>query len=65
MLGNTHFIRTLALTVGARNLLTFTKYHGLDPENTGSDGGNNFNIGVDDFGIPNMKSYQFGLTAGF
>lgn len=64
-LGHTHVIRSLALTVGGRNLLTFTKYHGLDPENTGSDGNNNFNIGVDDFGIPNMKSYQFGLTAGF
>jgi TonB-linked SusC/RagA family outer membrane protein len=65
MLAHSHFIRTLALTVGGRNLLTFTKYHGLDPENTGSDGNNNFSLGVDDFGIPNMKSYQFGLTAGF
>lgn len=65
MLSHSHFIRTLALTVGGRNLLTFTKYHGLDPENTGSDGNNNFALGVDDFGIPNMKSYQFGLTAGF
>lgn len=64
-LGHTRFVRSLALTVGGRNLLTFTKYHGLDPENTGSDSNNNFNLGVDDFGIPNMKSYQFGLTAGF
>jgi TonB-dependent starch-binding outer membrane protein SusC len=66
------WVKHLSATFSGRNLLTFTKYHGMDPENTGAFDaqGNTINTvgtfyGVDDFGIPNLKSYQFALNIGF
>jgi TonB-dependent starch-binding outer membrane protein SusC len=66
------WVKRLSATFSGRNLLTFTKYHGMDPENTtavDSQGnaltGIGSNYGVDDFGIPNLKSYQFGINVGF
>lgn len=66
------WLRSLVATASGRNLLTFTKYHGLDPENTsavdsqgnGLTGSASYR-GVDYFGIPNVKSYQFSLNFGF
>jgi hypothetical protein len=62
----------LSITAAGRNLLTFTKYSGLDPENTtavDSQGnalsGAGTSKGVDYFGIPNVRSYQFGVNIGF
>jgi TonB-linked SusC/RagA family outer membrane protein len=66
-------IRRLSVTFSGRNLLTFTKYSGLDPENTGpfdTQGNNLANArvgaftGVDYFGVPNLRSYQFSLNVG-
>jgi len=57
-----------------RNLMTWTKYDGLDPENTGAYGsqGNDLSrsrtgafSGIDYFGTPNLRSYQFSLNVGF
>ena len=71
---NTHAIRRLSVTASGRNLLTFTKYSGLDPENTGAFDaqGNDLSksrtgafYGVDYFGTPNLRSYQFTLNVGF
>jgi hypothetical protein len=54
--------------------MTWTKYDGLDPENTGAYGsqGNDLShsrtgafSGVDYFGTPNLRSYQFSLNVGF
>lgn len=66
------WVKRLNATLSGRNLLTFTKYHGMDPENTtavNSQGGGITGVGaingVDYFGIPNLKSYQFGLNLGF
>jgi TonB-dependent starch-binding outer membrane protein SusC len=71
-LAHTKWIRALSLTLSGRNLLTFTKYTGLDPENTaavGSQGGGLGAVGqytgVDYFGAPNVKSYQVALNIGF
>ncbi|HZE84621.1 MAG TPA: hypothetical protein VE035_09940, partial [Puia sp.] len=67
-------ISHLSVTLSGRNLLTFTKYSGLDPENTGAfdtQGNNLANTrsgafsGVDYFGVPNLRSYQFSLNVGF
>jgi TonB-linked SusC/RagA family outer membrane protein len=66
------WIKSLIFTVTGRNLLTFTKYSGLDPEVTGavstSSGGalNNIgsNAGVDYYGQPNLKSFQFSFNIG-
>jgi hypothetical protein len=71
---STHAIKRLSVTASGRNLLTFTKYSGLDPENTGAFDaqGNDLSksrtgafSGVDYFGTPNLRSYQFTLNVGF
>ena len=71
---NSRAIKRLTVTVTGRNLLTFTKYSGLDPENTGAFDAQGDNLagnrlgafaGVDYFGTPNLRSYQFALNVGF
>lgn len=64
--------RQLEVTCSGRNLITFTKYTGLDPESTNtSDAQGNSTIGigaingVDRFGVPNLKSYQISVNIGF
>src|SRR5262249_17961217 len=66
------WVRNVALTVSGRNLATFTKYSGLDPEATSaqdSQGNKTFgagsNIGADYFAIPNLRSYQVGINVEF
>jgi len=70
----TPVIKRLSVTASGRNLLTFTKYSGLDPENTRAydSQGNDLSksrtgafSGVDYFGTPNLRSYQFTLNVGF
>jgi TonB-linked SusC/RagA family outer membrane protein len=67
-------IKRLTVTATGRNLLTWTKYDGLDPENTGAYGSQGNNLaasrtgafsGIDYFGTPNLRSYQFSLNVGF
>ena len=67
-------IKRLTVTATGRNLLTFTKYSGLDPENTGAYDENGNNLansrsgafsGADYFSTPNLRSYQFSLNVGF
>ncbi|MDQ2753011.1 MAG: TonB-dependent receptor plug domain-containing protein, partial [Bacteroidota bacterium] len=67
-----NWVKRLAVTASGRNLLTFTKYSGLDPENTSTadtQGNATTGIGafkgVDYFGVPNLKSYQLGVNIGF
>jgi TonB-linked SusC/RagA family outer membrane protein len=69
---NLKWVKQVTLTASARNLITFTKYTGLDPEATSaqdSQGNRTFgagsNIGADYFAIPNLKSYQVGLQIQF
>jgi TonB-linked SusC/RagA family outer membrane protein len=67
--------KQLSITAAGRNLVTFTKYRGIDPEststgNTTDDGLSTGNStgparGIDSFNFPNLKSYQVGLTIGF
>jgi len=74
LVSGSHAIKRLTVTASGRNLLTITKYSGLDPENTGAYGsqGNDLSTsrsgafsGVDYFGTPNLRSYQFSLNVGF
>ncbi|MCW3120484.1 MAG: TonB-dependent receptor plug [Chitinophagaceae bacterium] len=66
------WMKNLAISISGRNLVTFTKYSGLDPEATSaqdSQGNQTFgagsNIGVDYFAIPNLRSYQAGINIEF
>lgn len=66
------FTNRLQLTVSGRNLLTFTKYTGMDPEanqNTTGGGSTSTNQstvqkGLDYWSFPNTKSVQVGINIG-
>ncbi|WP_184546614.1 SusC/RagA family TonB-linked outer membrane protein [Mucilaginibacter sp. FT3.2] len=57
--------RRVVLTFAARNILTFTKYTGFDPEISSGSSNSSFDRGVDHDSTPNNKSYQLGLSLGF
>jgi TonB-linked SusC/RagA family outer membrane protein len=71
--------RKLQLVLAGRNLMTLTKYTGMDPEissgasNTSASAGaigststnSAFDRGVDHSTLPNLKSYQLTLNIGF
>ena len=48
-----------------RNILTFTKYTGMDPEISSGQVNSSFDRGVDHSTLPNIKSYQVGLNVAF
>lgn len=50
------------LSLSAQNVITITKYKGLDPEFSN---GNIFERGVDIGSFPNLKTYSFGVEFGF
>ena len=69
---NSKWMKNIAFTISGRNLITFTKYSGLDPEATSaqdSQGNRTFgagsNIGTDYFAIPNLRSLQVGINIEF
>lgn len=67
-----HFLSNIGnfkLFVTGTNLLTFTKYSGLDPESTSvvatNGTGSDINQGVDYGAYPGSKTYTFGLNVNF
>lgn len=69
---NRFHVRTLRVYVQAQNLVTFTKYKGLDPEvNTYGAGGGastttyNTALGTDFFTYPQSRTLTGGVTLGF
>ncbi|WP_317168018.1 TonB-dependent receptor [Spirosoma taeanense] len=62
-------MKRLQVVFGGRNLLTFTKYTGMDPEvNSGQTTGNEssaWDRGTDHNTTPNLRSYQVSLNFGF
>jgi TonB-dependent starch-binding outer membrane protein SusC len=58
-------IQRLQLVLLARNIVTFTKYTGMDPEVSSGTSNSAFDRGVDHNTIPNLKTYQIGLNVGF
>ncbi|GAB5407724.1 MAG: TonB-dependent receptor [Balneolaceae bacterium] len=62
--GDKSFVKNFIVSLGGRNLLTFTKYTGFDPEVT--EGGQTASIrGYDYFTYPNFRSYNFGVKVTF
>ncbi|TDE10506.1 SusC/RagA family TonB-linked outer membrane protein [Dyadobacter psychrotolerans] len=57
-------IRTIKAYMNVQNLLTFTKYSGLDPE-VNRYGSNNVLQGYDLSPYPNVRTTTFGLNIGF
>ncbi|OON69132.1 hypothetical protein B0919_10515 [Hymenobacter sp. CRA2] len=56
-------LQSARIYVGGQNLLTFTKYSGLDPEiNTFS--GSNTSLGTDFLTFPQARVYQVGINLG-
>ena len=60
-----NWLKKCQLVLSGRNLLTFTKYPGLDPEVSSGSSNSAFDRGIDHSTIPNMKSYQVSLNLGF
>jgi len=58
-------IRKAQLVFTGRNILTITKYTGMDPEISSGSLNSSWDRGVDHNSIPNIKSYQVGLNLGF
>jgi hypothetical protein len=59
-------LNNLSLSLTAYNLLTFTSYHGLDPEVgkvVGTES-NNLSMGVDEGNYPQSRSFVFGIKLG-
>lgn len=53
------------LVLSGRNLLTSTKYTGMDPEVSSGGSNSAWDRGVDHNTIPNLKTYQVGLNIAF
>ncbi|GAC1309406.1 MAG: TonB-dependent receptor [Mucilaginibacter sp.] len=64
LIGNKVF-RKIVLTFTGRNILTFTKYTGFDPEISSGTSNSAYDRSVDHSSMPNVKSYQVGLNLGF
>ena len=59
------WLKKCQLVLSGRNLLTFTKYAGMDPEISSGSSNSSFDRGIDHSTIPNMKSYQATLNIAF
>jgi TonB-linked SusC/RagA family outer membrane protein len=57
--------KKLQLVASGRNVLTFTKYTGMDPEISSGTTNSAFDRGTDHNTMPNFRSYQIGLNIGF
>ena len=55
----------LQLVLSGRNLITITKYTGMDPEVSSGSSNSAFDRGVDHNTLPNTRAYTIGLNVGF
>ncbi|PWK29433.1 TonB-linked SusC/RagA family outer membrane protein [Arcicella aurantiaca] len=62
---NIKAFKKLQLVLSGRNLLTFTKYTGFDPEVSSGTNNSAWDRGTDHNTMPNLRSYQVGLNFGF
>jgi hypothetical protein len=58
-------LRRLQVVLSGRNLVTFTKYTGMDPEISSGSINSAWDRGTDHSTLPNFKSYQATLNFGF
>lgn len=61
---STIFIDNLSIYIQANNILTFTKYSGLDPE-ISAFGSSALLSGYDELTVPQSKSYSIGVNVSF
>lgn len=59
------YFKKAQIVFTGRNVLTFTKYTGFDPEISSGTTNSAFDRGVDHSTLPNIKSYQIGINLGF
>ncbi|GAC1388183.1 MAG: hypothetical protein NVSMB45_17980 [Ginsengibacter sp.] len=63
---NVKMFKRIQFVLSGRNLITWTKYSGFDPEiNSGSSTYSSWDRGVDHNSTPNTRSYQVGINVGF
>ena len=62
---NSPILQRLQFVLACRNLITFTKYTGYDPEVSSGTSNSAFDRGVDHNTVPNLRSFQIGLNVGF
>jgi hypothetical protein len=62
---NKQWLKKCQVVLSGRNLLTFTKYTGMDPEISSGTSNSAFDRGIDHSTIPNLKAYQVTLNLGF
>ncbi len=62
---NVKGINRMQLVLSGRNLVTFTKYTGMDPEVSSGGINSSWDRGVDHNTIPNLKTYQVALNLSF
>jgi hypothetical protein len=60
-----NWMKRTQVILSGRNLMTWTKYDGMDPEISSGAANSAFDRGVDHSTIPNMKSVQLTLNLGF
>lgn len=59
------YFKKFQFVITGRNLLTVTKYTGMDPETSSGNTNSGFDRGVDYATTPNNRTYQVGLNIGF
>jgi hypothetical protein len=59
------WLKKTQVVLSGRNLMTWTKYDGMDPEISSGAANSSFDRGVDHSTIPNMKTVQLTLNLGF
>ena len=65
LLKKTWAVKNLSLTVTGRNLFLLTKYTGNDPAVLASTSGGTGSAGIDNYNVPNTRSFNFTLKASF
>jgi hypothetical protein len=52
------YVNNVRIYVQGQNLAIWTKYTGIDPENTSE-------LGIDNSSVPQLRTFTFGLNLGF
>jgi len=58
-------VNRIQLVFTGRNLITLTKYTGMDPEISSGTSNSSFDRGVDSHSMPNLRTYQAGINLSF
>ena len=64
-LGSRNPVKGLKLTLTGRNLLLLTRYSGVDPQVMPSATGGAGAMGIDNYSVPSMRSYNLNLNVTF